>query len=280
VSVARFRSMGCEVVVGGASAHELAQIEALFAARDARFSRFLPESELSRVNARAGELVRVSEDFAGMLRRALGAARATGGLVDPTLGAAIEAAGYDQDFAALRDDPRPAGPAGPGAWRSIRLAGRLLRTPRGVRLDLNGVVKGATVDDALALLAGDGFVAAGGDLATRGPVTVALPQGGALELRAGGIATSGCTARTWMRGGLLRHHLIDPATGRPAESSWREVTVVAATCAQADVAAKAAFLTGPGWLDEHGLAGRFVTSCGDVVLGAGWPSEIEAPACT
>jgi thiamine biosynthesis lipoprotein len=116
-------------------------------------------------------------------------------------------------------------------------------------------------DDAVALLPGDGYVSAGGDLATRGGLDVRLPSGGTVPLRSGGIATSGSSRRSWIRGGELQHHLIDPRTSRPARSSWTDVTVAAGSCVAADVAARAAFLLseeGPRWLDERGLAGSFV----------------------
>ena len=71
----------------------------------------------------------------------------------------------------------------------------------GVRLDLNGVVKGQTVDDALTLLGGEGFVSAGGDLATRGTVVAALPRGGTVNLVRGALATSGTNRRRWLRAG-------------------------------------------------------------------------------
>jgi thiamine biosynthesis lipoprotein len=277
----RFRAMGCTVVVGGAQQRELEQIALLFRARDHRFSRFRAASELNAVNARSGELVRVSGDFAAHLALALDLAAETGGLVDPTLGRAIEAAGYDRDFAALGVDPRPLGATRPGAWRDVRLVGRLLRCPPGVLLDLNGIVKGKTVDDALELIGRNGFVSAGGDLATRGPLTVGLPGGGAVELTGGALATSGATARTWLRGGTLQHHLIDPASGRPADSPWNEVSVCGLTCLAADTAAKAAFLTGPGWLEERRLPGRFVTANGTVVTTPDWAAATEPePACT
>jgi len=122
------------------------------------------------------------------------------------------------------------------------------------------VVKSLAVDAALELIPGDGFVSAGGDVAVRGGAVVGLPAGGSLRVLAGGIATSGSTKRRWRRGGEMQHHLIDPRTGRPAESRWDEVTVAAGSCLAADVAAKAAFLLsddGPAWLDDRGLAGRF-----------------------
>src|SRR5262249_36353252 len=188
VSVQRFVSMGCEVVVGGAGVAELREIERLFAERDRMFSRFLADSELSRVNLARGVVVQVSPQFAAMVEVALRAARETGGLVDPTLGAAIDAAGYDRDFCELQPSPRPAGRGACGRWRSPRVTRSLLHRPRGVLLDLNGVVKGKTVDDALALIGGDGYVFAGGDLAVRGPVDVALPGGGTVRVLAGGLA--------------------------------------------------------------------------------------------
>jgi thiamine biosynthesis lipoprotein len=276
--------MGCEVVVAGASPDAVSRIEALFERRDSVFSRFRPDSELNSVNRAHGRAVRVSPLFASALRATLDAASATGGLVDPTLGSAVEAAGYIRDFAQLEPDPRPAGPAAPGSWRSLRLAGRLLFLPRGVKLDLNGVVKALAVDDAIQLLDGDGFVSAGGDLAARGELDVALPGGGAVRLVSGALATSGSSARTWLRGGRIQHHLIDPRTGSPAESPWEQITVCGATCLTADVAAKAGFLLGeggPDWLDERNFPGRFLTHGGDEVVNGAWRRSLAgAVACT
>jgi thiamine biosynthesis lipoprotein len=139
-------------------------------------------------------------------------------------------------------------------------------------LDLNGVVKGKTVDDALAL-AGSGWVCAGGDLATNVQVEVGLPGGESVRLTGGGLATSSVARRTWLRGGAVQHHLIDPATGRPAVTPWSDVTVAAGSCLAADIAAKAALLrgkAGPAWLDARGLAGRFVSPAGDVSCNRTW----------
>jgi len=276
--------MGCEVVVGGATDAEADSIEQLFAWRDRTFSRFVAGSELNRVNEHAGRPALVSVDFASMLELALTASRQTAGLVDPTLGGALEAAGYDLDFAALADDPRPAGLAAPSALRRLRLRGRLLELPADVKLDLNGVVKAQTVDDALALLGGEGFVSAGGDLAARGGLSVALPGGEVVQLLRGGFATSGSDRRRWRRGGALQHHLIDPGTGRPAQSPWEQVTVCGRSCLAADVAAKAAFLLGrdaPEWLDGHGLPGWFRTADGETTSNASWRRSLREhePAC-
>ncbi|MGZ6728929.1 MAG: FAD:protein FMN transferase [Gaiellaceae bacterium] len=274
-----FQAMGAEVLVVGATADERAAVEALFAEWDAVFSRFRPDSELNRVNRDPSPVVVLSRPFAFALRAALEAAEATGGLVDPTVGAAIEAAGYDRDFQLVGDDERPPGPAVPGRRHSLRLSGRLLSRPPGTTLDLNGVVKSLAVDSALELISGDGLVAAGGDLAARGGADIGLPGDGALHLLAGGVATSGTTKRRWHRGGELQHHLIDPRSGRPAVSRWDEVTVAAESCLAADVAAKAAFLLsddGPGWLDERGLPGRFRAG-GELVANHAWTHALGVP---
>jgi thiamine biosynthesis lipoprotein len=272
--------MGVDVVVGGASEIGAARLQALFDEWDAVFSRFRADSELSRLNESPPGTVLVSGLFARALRVALGAAEATGGVVDPTLGGAIEAAGYDRDFALLGEDGRPPGTAQPGAWRSVRLSGRVLARPAGMRLDLNGVVKGLAVDEALRLSPEAAFVAAGGDLAARRSTVVGLPAGGSVRLLRGGLATSSTGRRSWLRAGAAQHHLIDARTGRPARSRWTDVTVAAGTCVAADVAAKAALLLsqgGPDWLEDQDLPGRFVGD-GEVVETRGWHERLEAVA--
>lgn len=278
-----FSSMGCDIVVAGAGDAELEAIRRIFEARDRMFSRFRPSSELCAVNRAAGTPTLVTPRFAAMVECALAVARRTDGRVDPTVGASLAALGYDRDFAELGDDPAPAAPVAPApGWRRVELDGRLLRLPAGCALDLNGVVKSAAVDEAVALLAGEGYVSAGGDLAVRGPVDVALPAGGAVRAVRGGVATAGTTRRRWRRGGHGYHHLIDPATGLPAESPWREVTASGASCLDADVAARAALLCGaggPAWLDALGVPGRFVGHDGAVHVNATWAAMTAEPAC-
>jgi thiamine biosynthesis lipoprotein len=273
-----FRSMGCEVVVP--SGLPAGAVRRLFDDRDRRFSRFIESSELNRVNDSPQGVTVVSEELASMLSLALDAARATDGLVSPAVGGAVLAAGYDRDFPLIPPDGDPVEPAAVPALDAIKLDGRILLRTRPVTLDLNGVVKGRTVDDALALL-GDGWVSAGGDLATTQPIVVGLPGGDTVQLDRGGLATSSVSKRSWRRGGERQHHLIDPATGAPARTRWSDVTVAAPTCLEADVAAKAALLLGdggPSWLDRRGLAGRFVDHDGYVLGNQSWTSAVPAEA--
>ena len=124
-------------------------------------------------------------------------------------------------------------------------------------------------------------MSAGGDLAARGPLTVALPGGAAAELRRGALATSGRTKRRWLRGGEIQHHLIDPRTGRPSRSPWTEVTACGARCVAADVAAKAGFLLGddgPAWLDARGIPARLLREDGTVRTTLAWERSMREAA--
>jgi thiamine biosynthesis lipoprotein len=277
-----FDAMGCEIVLGGDAVSARDEIARLFGDRELIFSRFIPDSELNRVNASAGRPTLVSSSFAETLRVALDAEEETGGLVSPMLGAALVAAGYTRDSASLTPDPRPVGPVD-GA-RPIAVLGRIVGLPPGVQLDLNGVVKSLAVDDAMTRFRGDGFVSAGGDVATRGPLSVALPGGGAVGLVHGALATSGASKRRWLRGGEVQHHLLDPRTGRPSTSPWASVTACGASCVAADVAAKAGFLAGeagPSWLDGRGIPARFTRADGTIVTNERWDASMrEAVACT
>jgi len=273
--------MGCEVLVGGGTWAERTAIQRLFAEREVVFSRFLPRSELNLVNASAGRVIMVSPLFARTLRVALEAAEETEGLVRPTLGGALEAAGYTRDSSVLAPDPTPRAPSPRSG--SVFALGRFVGLDTGVTLDLNGVVKALAVDDAIALIAGDGFVSAGGDMATHGELTVALPGSGSVALREGALATSGSTKRWWLRGGSVQHHLIDPRTSRPAQTPWSQVTACGASCLAADIAAKAGFLLGergPTWLDRKGIPARFLTADDEVTVNAAWRLGVgEAAPC-
>jgi hypothetical protein len=206
--------MGCEIVVEGASARELARIRSLFEERDAVFSRFRPDSELNRVNAAGAERSSRRSSRGWSKRRSGPARRPAASSTRPSSRARGRGLRPRVPRAGTQRPARHC--ATPG---SVVLYGRVL-VLRG-RLDLNGVVKAAAVDDALRLLSGPGFVSAGGDLAANTPLDVGLPGGGSVRLLVGALATSGRTKRRWLRRGREQHHLIDPSTGRPSAARGR-----------------------------------------------------------
>jgi FAD:protein FMN transferase len=229
----------------------LHEVEREFERLEAILTRFRPDSALSELN-RTGRS-EDEPDLARVVQLAVAAREQTGGRFDPTIHDALVAAGYDRTWKELA----PAGPdhglaAPAGASGAIIVRGDSVRLAPGVRLDLGGIGKGYAVDRAVELLSGAGpcLVNAGGDIAVAGlppgglwAVSIATPAGAlTLGLTEGGLATSGRDRRRWTRDAEERHHLIDPQTGRPADSCWLRVTVAAPTAVAAEVAAKDLFL--------------------------------------
>jgi thiamine biosynthesis lipoprotein ApbE len=268
-----------------------AMLEADLGVLDAACSRFRPESELSRLSG-AGRPVVVGPVLAGA------AAVLTDGDVNPTVGLALAAAGYDREFPPVSAEgpaPRVTVLALP-SWRDIVLddATRTMTVPEGVRLDMGSTAKAWAADQAAARLAaalGCGvLVSLGGDISvTAAPggrlirvqdVTgdPAAPVPGSAVLVAiggGGLATSSTAARRWRRGAAVLHHILDARSGLPAPR-WRMVTVAAATALDANIASTAAIIRGQaamGWLSGLGLAVRLVAADGAVITTGGWPAE-------
>jgi FAD:protein FMN transferase len=268
---------------------------------DAAASRFRPDSEVSGLNAAAGARVAVSPVFAELLIAALRAARLTGGDVDPTCGRALTGLGYDRDFDEVRAagdaPPRLTGAVGPiPGWKAVHLdrTGRQAWLERGAQVDLGATAKAWAADrcagQIFARLDCGTLVSLGGDIAVAGPppdggwrvrvtddhaAPVSAP-GQTVTISSGGLATSSTTVRAWTVGGRQVHHIIDPATGEPARSCWRTVSVAAGSCTDANTASTAAIIRGPAapdWLRELGLPARLVRPDGSVETTAGWPRD-------
>ena len=273
-----FDAMGTRVSVTVAGADpegeaELARRAALLFARiERRFSRFRAGSELGRLN-RGGARFRASASMVRVLTSARRHVERTAGLFDPTIHDALCAAGYDAPFApgALDREAPAAAPLGRPSFLDVTLEDGAVTLPPGVRLDLGGLVKGWSADRALEVLPATSAVDAGGDIALSpgGPsgdgwvVDVEDPSDPArtlltLRVRGGGVATSAVNRRRWRAAGEPQHHLIDPRTSRPARTDLAQVTVLAPTCEDAEVLAKAAFVLGSregGLLIERAATG-------------------------
>jgi thiamine biosynthesis lipoprotein len=268
---------------------------------DRACSRFREDSELQVVHAHAGIPVEVGELLFEALRVAVDAAERTGGAVDPTIGNAISALGYDADLDEVQARP-PAPPAALGrvagyAHVQLNPAERTVRIPRGVRLDLGSTAKALAADRAAATIAqtlGAGvLVSLGGDVAVSG----SPPPGGwsigiALESAApadeveqvvaitrGGLASSATSVRTWKAGDRDVHHILDPRTGDAAAPYWVLVSATGASCVDANLVTTAAIVWGREALTR--LAGfeqsvRLLRADGEVFSVNGWPAERAA----
>jgi thiamine biosynthesis lipoprotein len=260
-----------------------------------RFSRFIADSELSRLNGDPREQVPVSPLMARFADAVVTAGSLTGGLVDATLLDQIERAGYIRD---LRDPlplalalelgpPRKrAAAAASRNWKQIEVdfANGLMRRPPMVKLDSGGLAKGLFADVLAERLASHASFAVNcaGDIAVGGagrltrPIRVESPFDGRIlhtfELQRSGIATSGIGRRSWLDArGRPAHHLLDPFTGEPAFTGVVQVTALAPSALMAEIHAKAAILSGPG----H--AARWLGHGGVIVFDDGSHEVIEPP---
>jgi thiamine biosynthesis lipoprotein len=277
------------------------------AAIDAACSRFRTDSELSRINAHGGRAMKVGPLLLEALEVALRAAECSEGDVDPTVGRALELAGYDRDWRLL--EPAAGQPELTAkitarirsGWQAISLDrdSASVRVPTGVKLDLGASAKAWAADRAATAAARDAgcgvLVSLGGDIATAGRAPADgwrirvtddhrsehSAPGQTISIHSGGLATSSTTVRRWSHGGHTMHHIIDPDTGAPVRDTWRTVSVAAATCADANTAATASLIragAAPAWLQELGLPARLIDAAGNVTTVAGWPADLDAGA--
>lgn len=285
----RFPCFGsdCAVLVMGSGARGAPEAAVAMARRRLEawhhaFSRFEPSSQLSQLNADPRAVVPVGALLGRLVEAAIRAARRTGGLVDCTLVDEVERIGYREHFGAspiplaqalaLAPPRARAAPRRPPRWEEVdvdRPAGTVTRPP-GLRLDSGGIAKGLFADVLATLLADHPSVAidCGGDVRLGGAhglerlVEVASPFDDEVRhcfaLRRGGAATSGIGRRSWLDAdGRCAHHLLDPATGRPAFTGIVQATALAPTATEAEALSKATLLDGPDnverWLVHGGV---------------------------
>lgn len=250
----------CALLAVGQPHARLLEVESWVRGLAARLTRFAPESELSRLNARAGEWVEISPTLAAILRDAHRAAEMSMGLVNVAVLPSMLAAGYTRPLmygptASTLETAEPVRPL----HEVLELRGDKTRLAPGSGLDLGGIAKGWMADRAVALLGPNAVANLGGDLMAigTGPRGDGWPvglRGTTLLLRDQGAATSSALRRRW--GDL--HHLVDPRTGMPAATGLEEVSVVATSGFEAEIVAKTALLLGrdhaPAYCATHAMA--------------------------
>jgi len=308
-----FGAMGClmsiwlETDSSSTAKTAFAEVESLFEVNEQAMSRFRPDSELSRLNSRTGQWVVVSDLLWNVLSLALEMATITGGYFDPTTLNALERAGYITTFEQLRlisqNSLRLQEAPLLGNWSAVELDidTQAVYLPEGLRVDLGGIAKGYTAQQAVDLLRpyGPCLVDAGGDLAAGNapmgypgwPVAISAPwsmDGGnpfdlcQFWLADRALTSSGIDYRTWETNGRRQHHLIDPASGAPADTDCLTVTVLGNDGAQAEAWATAALVAGSRAgleaLKEAELAGLLVTQYGVVLLTPLMRRALEIPS--
>jgi thiamine biosynthesis lipoprotein len=269
---------------------------------DRACSRFRADSEVSRLARSGGQWMTASRLLRKALAVAVDAATATGGAVDPTVGASMRALGWDADFRIVvsRRELAKIELVPAAGWQRIEIDGERgrVRVPAGVLVDLGATAKALAADRAAAAAfratGSSVLVNLGGDIAVAGPAPAggwpilvtddhrapSVADGQTVAIAAGGLATSSTTVRRWRTTEGIAHHVLDPRTGRPAAEVWRTVSVAAASCVDANTASTAAIVLGEDalrWLENTRVVARLVRLDGRVVLTGGWPAQEELP---
>ena len=264
---------------------------------DRACSRFRADSEISLLAASGGEWTPASRLLRRALALAVTAAESTRGAVDPTVGSSMRGLGWDADFRVVvsRREPAHIDLVPAGGWERIEIddARGRVRVPTDVEIDLGATAKALAADGAAAAAfrktGSSLLVNLGGDIAIAGPAPAggwpilvtddhrapSLVDGQVVAIAAGGLATSSTTVRRWRTTEGDAHHVVDPHTGRPAAEVWRTVSVVAASCVDANTASTAAIVLGedaPRWLIEKGISARLVRPNGRVTYTCSWPT--------
>jgi len=264
-----------------------------------------PASDMASLTAAAGYPVSVSPDTIAVLERADAVYRLSGGAFDMTVGPLVDLWGFGPQSVVETGTAAGGGRATPPSEAEIEIARRLVGWQRvqwdraagtamllapELTLATGGIAKGYALDEAARILRESGvrraIIDAGGSLYLLGAKTTGRPwrialrhprqEGylGILELPADlAVATSGDYQRYFEADGRRYHHLIDPATGRPAMSAM-SVTVVGPSAVDADALSTALFVLGPGpglalALTLPGLEALFVDAAGNITMTPG-----------
>ncbi len=246
-----------------------------------RWSRFIPHSDLSRLNRAAGAPETVSADMVNLIMAMRDGWRETDRQFDPTLLPSVIGAGYVRsmlDSAVMTT--LPASARSGQNLDAVVIDGEQVTLPVGMTLDAGGIGKGLAADRLATSLMQSGawgcVVEVGGDLRVMGDAPDGIAWRVAVEdpfddtriqstvrMTEGGIATSSQRKRRWgAPGSSQTHHLIDPRTQRSAVTSVQTVTVLASTAARAETLTKPGFLRPMtdflAWLPTRGAAGLII----------------------
>lgn len=277
---ASFRAMGSAcLITADVDCATLVAAERRVTLLEHRWSRFRPDSDVTRLNEAGGEAIEVDPATILLLAAMVRGWRATGGLFDPTL----LVASIDHGQRRSRERPElctaiPAGARRRGDAASIAIdaASGTARLPLGTAIDPGGIGKGLAADLVVEELIVGGATGAmasiGGDVRVAGAspheggwrVRCAEPNPETFQVREGGVATSGCDVRG--------HHVLDPALGAPARAV-REATVVAGSAWWAEVGTKALMVASScalDALDRQHFAARVSYADGRVARNETW----------
>ncbi|WP_232819363.1 FAD:protein FMN transferase [Saccharospirillum mangrovi] len=260
----------CELVFDSADELTTSERQSLLAGRaealriEQTYSRYRPDSALSRLNQSQGRAIKVDAEMALLLDFADQCYRLSDGLFDVTAGALRAVWKFGSDGQTQMPSPDAVAALLPRVgWHRLRWQTPVLELPAGMEIDLGGLAKEYAVDRVVALLQSQltraCLVNFGGDLRVSGPRANAQPwvlgveqpddvrrAAAVIGLNQGALATSGDTRRFFEHQGQRYGHILNPKTGWPVIGAPRSITVAAPTCTEAGMLSTFAMLQGEG----------------------------------
>ncbi len=276
-------------VVGGTD-EMAAELERTARLLESLWSRFIEDSDISRLNNAEGEPTPVNPQTVKLVTEMLAAKTLTDGDYDPTILPKLMAEGY----AASRVNPTnvttlPASARWPVDTSTTTIVGNVCTLPVGMTLDPGGIGKGLAADVLAALAMERGaigvLVEMGGDVR----ITGTPPDGdqwrigiedpfvegrtiARVNLVDGAVATSSTLKRTWEKDGRAANHIIDVRTGSSMDSTVVTVSVIATSAAIAEVLAKSGFTRSDflRWIPTLGAAALVTYKDGTTAQSSNW----------
>lgn len=282
---------GTITLVGG-NDHLLDECWALADTCEQLWSRFIDDSDITRINWSEGKPVRVAPLTRQLIAAMVSGHTLTQGVYDPTLLPDVLEAGYSSSsIDSSRTTRLPESAHAPGHLEGVQFTDEFVMVPRGTTLDPGGIAKGFAADliaqSALDQGAYGVMVELGGDIVVQGdaPDGVAwrlgiedpfVPDAHAsiVRIQRGAVATSSQLKKRFGEGADSTHHLINPVTHSSADARAQTVTVIAASGARAEVLTKRGFVDKAedflAWLPSVGGAGLIIFADGSQQVSTNW----------
>ena len=279
----------------GANAEKaLSAAEAEIERLDNLLSRGFSNSDISKIN-KSGS-AEASSDTRAVLRKGIEVSNETGGAFDLCIAPAVDLWGFYSKNYYVPSDSEIAEILPKINYKNITLTDERVTLSRGAQIDAGGIAKGYLSDRIIEIFKEHGVVSAiislGGNVQTLGTknsgepwrVGIKNPAGGllgTLDVCGKAVVTSGGYQRYFEDDGKKYHHIIDPETGKPAESGLKSVTVVSSDGALADALSTAVFVMGKErgenfWKERNDFDIVFMTDTDEIFITEGLKDSFQS----
>ncbi|MCS7201223.1 MAG: FAD:protein FMN transferase [Dictyoglomus sp.] len=228
---------------------------------DQKLNRFNPQSEVYKINKKAGDWIEVSKEVEDVLKEAKYYAQISEGLFDPTIGPLMELWGFYNGSLYIPNDKELKEALSKVNWKDLEISeGKVRLKRKGMSLDLGGIAKGYAVQRLLEISKNLNlqrvYLDIGGTIGVYGKplkgdywiIGIKHPRKegriiGKIKIKSGVVATSGDYERFFVNNGKRYPHIINPKTGIPS-SEIMSVTIISKNGITADALSTLFFVLG------------------------------------